>query len=81
MRREDDLSSFQEERATLERWRKYSYYVIASLLEVCAACDRVREKGHLTRCRRCQDVYYCKDGACAYIHHAHAHPPDALWLR
>jgi hypothetical protein len=81
MRWEDDLSGFREERETLERWRKYSYRVVANLLEVCAACDRVREKVHLTRCRRCQNVYYCKDCMCACIHHTETHPLDVVWLR
>jgi len=81
MAREDDLTSFREERETLDRWRKYSYYVIANLLEVCTACNRVRQKTNLERCQYCRDVYYCRDGVCAYLHHAQAHPRDTIWLR
>jgi hypothetical protein len=79
--REDDLTSFREERETLERWRNYSYHVIANLLEACSACNRVRERTRLTHCRYCHDVYYCQDGMCAYIHHAQAHPSDTIWLK
>jgi len=81
MAREDDLTSFREERATLERWRTYSYHVIANLLEVCNTCNRVRERTSLTRCEHCRDTYYCQDGMCAYIHHGQVHPRDTIWLK
>jgi hypothetical protein len=81
MAREDDLTSFREERETLERWRNYSYHVIANLLEVCATCNRVRERTRLGRCGYCHDVYYCHDGRCASVHHAQAHPRDMIWLK
>jgi len=69
----------REERAVMENWRSYSSHVIADLLEACAVCGMVCAKEHLTRCRWCEDVYYCKEGLCAQQHHADVHPAVAFW--
>lgn len=75
----DDLAKLREEREVLENWRTYSCHVIADLLEVCMVCGTVREKERLTRCRWCEDVYYCQGDTCAHQHHAETHPATAYW--
>lgn len=74
-----ELEKIREEHEVMDNWRAYSRHVVAALLEACAVCGTVREKEGLTRCRWCEDVYYCKDGLCAQQHNADTHPSVAFW--
>jgi len=76
---QNDLGNIREENEAENTWRKYSRHVIADLLEGCAKCGTVREKEHLTRCRWCEDVYFCKNGICSQQHNAEMHPAVAFW--
>jgi len=78
MRSNDDLAKMREEQAVLDTWRIYSRHVIADLLEACSVCGMVAEKSRLTRCGWCEDVYYCKAGACSHQHWLSAHPAVAF---
>lgn len=75
----DDLGRIREENEVMDTWRKYSRHVVADMLEACAVCGTVREKDRLTRCRWCEDVYFCKEGLCAQHHQAEMHPAMAFW--
>ena len=77
---DNELEAMREEFETLDRWRKISRHVVADLLEVCAVCGCVREKCRLTRCRWCEDTYYCADGLCFHEHQANHHPAVANWI-
>lgn len=76
---DDELDKVREEFETIDRWRKFSRHVVADLLEACSVCGMVREKRLLTRCRWCQDTYYCSDGLCFHHHQARRHPALANW--
>ena len=75
----DDLAKIREEREAMETWRTYSRHVVAEMLEACSVCRAVREKENLTRCRWCEDVYYCQRGVCSHHHQVEAHPGVAFW--
>jgi hypothetical protein len=75
----NDLRNIRDEYEAENTWRKYSRHVIADLLEGCAMCGTLREKEHLTRCRWCEDVYFCKNGVCSQQHNAELHPAVAFW--
>jgi recombinational DNA repair protein RecR len=75
----DELEKIREEHEVMDNWRTYSRHVVAEFLEACSICGTVREKDHLTRCRWCEDIYYCKDGLCAQQHGADVHPAVAFW--
>ncbi|HXX24375.1 MAG TPA: hypothetical protein VEO19_14610 [Terriglobia bacterium] len=75
----NDLRNIRDENEAENTWRKYSRHVIANLLEGCAMCGTLREKEHLTRCRWCEDVYFCKNGVCSQQHNAELHPAVAFW--
>lgn len=79
MLREDELRRIREEHESFETWRTVSRHVVASLFEVCAVCDSVRDKEHLVRCEGCANVYVCRDGTCARLHEAQAHPVLSRW--
>jgi hypothetical protein len=75
----DDLDSIRDEVEAENTWRRYSRHVIADLLEGCATCGTIHEKEDLTRCRWCEDVYFCKSGVCSQQHNAEMHPAVAFW--
>ena len=75
----DEFERIREERETMDIWRKHSRHVVADMLEVCVICGFVREKERLTRCRWCEDVYFCQSGVCSQQHHAELHPAMAFW--
>jgi hypothetical protein len=75
----EEMARIREEREVMESWRAISRHVIADMLEACAVCGMVREKERLTRCRWCEDVYYCKEGVCPQQHQAEMHPAVAFW--
>lgn len=75
----DELAKIREEHEVMDNWRTYSRQIVANLLEACAICGTIRDKETLTRCRWCEDVYYCKEGVCAQQHHADVHPAVAFW--
>jgi hypothetical protein len=75
----EEMARIREEREVMESWRAISRHVIADMLEACAICGMVREKERLTRCRWCEDVYYCKEGVCSQEHQAEMHPAVAFW--
>jgi len=75
----EDLAKIREEREAMETWRKYSRHVVAEMLEMCAVCGVVRDKDGLSRCRWCEDVYYCRMGVCCHQHQAEHHPGVAFW--
>jgi len=77
---DSELQQMREEFETLNLWRRFSRHVVADLLEVCAVCGCVREKCRLTRCRSCEDTYYCSDGLCFHQHQAKHHPAVANWI-
>jgi hypothetical protein len=76
---QSDLGNIREENEAETIWRKYSCHIIADLLEGCAICGTIRQKGYLTRCRWCEDVYFCKNGVCSQQHNAEMHPAVAFW--
>jgi NADH:ubiquinone oxidoreductase subunit F (NADH-binding) len=76
---ENELRRIREEHEAYETWRTVSRHVVASLFEVCAVCDAVRDKEHLVRCEGCANVYVCRDGTCARLHEAQAHPVLSRW--
>jgi hypothetical protein len=75
----DDLAKIREEREAMETWRVYSRHVVAEMLEGCVVCGVLREKENLTRCRWCEDAYYCRKGVCSHQHQAESHPGLAFW--
>ena len=75
----NDLRNIRDENEAENIWRKYSRHVIADLLEGCAMCGTLREKEHLTRCRWCEDIYFCKNGVCSQQHNAELHAAVAFW--
>jgi len=75
-----ELRMIREEFEARNRWRRYSRHVVAELLEACAVCGSVREKSRLTRCRWCEDTYYCSHGLCFHQHRATHHPAVANWI-
>ena len=77
---DSELEGMREEFETLDRWRKISRHVVADLLEVCAICWCVREKSRLTRCRWCEDTYYCAGGLCFHEHQTNDYPAVANWI-
>lgn len=79
MLNKDDLTKIREEREAFETWRTYSRHVVAEMLEGCAVCGSVRDRDRLTRCRWCQDVYYCRKGICCHQHQVEYHPGVAYW--
>jgi hypothetical protein len=74
----EEMARIREEREVMENWRASSRHVIAEMLEACAVCGTVREKERLTRCRWCQDVFYCQEGVCSQQHRAEMHPGRSL---
>ncbi|PYV18350.1 MAG: hypothetical protein DMG21_05210 [Acidobacteria bacterium] len=74
-----ELDKIREEYEVFETWRQVSRHVVADLLEACSACGNVREKERLMQCRWCHDVYFCREGTCAQLHHASVHPSVAFW--
>ncbi len=79
MIREDELRRIREEHEAFETWHVLSPRVAAGMFEVCAICDAVREKDELARCEGCGDVYVCREGSCARLHEAQAHPVLSRW--
>lgn len=79
MMSKEDFTRLHEEREVLESWRSVSCHVVADLCEACSICGTVRERERLTRCRWCDDVYYCADGFCAHQHRLDVHPAVAFW--
>ena len=41
----DELDKIREEREVFVTWRSYSRHVVAEMLEACAVCGTIRDKG------------------------------------